>query len=545
VVGADRDAKRIILTALSYTDSTRPGAAESKSTFFDFRSETFDAGFLDLVYRTLVGKGYKVRVVRKEAPKPLGDERPVFDSFGYSDARYDYQPLTVDKLIKFKRMIAQIATGGGKSRVARMAFARINRPTLFLTTRQVLMYQMKEDFEECGFEVGVIGDSNLKPIKGFNVATMQTFAHGIKLLNVNDEIQRFVNREADALDVKVAAFRKKLIKEHKDISKVELVARLKKYRNDLIKKQPSEEEIVASMKEKVNKHNKRRETFLKLLAYFQFVIIEEAHEAGGDSFYDVLNACKNAHYRLALTATPFMRDDEEANMRLMAVSGPVTVKVTEKMLIDSGILAKPYFKFERVESPSKLRRGMSWQKAYKMGIMESEDRNAKIIRNMRIAQHYKLPIICLVQRKEHGRELKKLASAVGISIDFIFGESKHEQRKKALNSLKSGAYDGIIGSTILDVGVDVPAVGMVILAGGGKAEVATRQRIGRGLRAKKHMANVCFIVDFVDNGNDTLMRHYLERRRIIESTPGFAEGVVEDFDFSVLNDDAVSKKKTA
>jgi superfamily II DNA or RNA helicase len=391
----------------------------------------------------------------------------------------------------------------------------------------------------------VIGDSNLKPIKGFNVATMQTFAHGIKLLNVNDEIQRFVNREADALDVKVAAFRKKLIKEHKDISKVELVARLKKYRNDLIKKQPSEEEIVASMKEKVNKHNKRRETFLKLLAYFQFVIIEEAHEAGGDSFYDVLNACKNAHYRLALTATPFMRDDEEANMRLMAVSGPVTVKVTEKMLIDSGILAKPYFKFERVESPSKLRRGMSWQKAYKMGIMESEDRNAKIIRNMRIAQHYKLPIICLVQRKEHGRELKKLASAVGISIDFIFGESKHEQRKKALNSLKSGAYDGIIGSTILDVGVDVPAVGMVILAGGGKAEVATRQRIGRGLRAKKHMANVCFIVDFVDNGNDTLMRHYLERRRIIESTPGFAEGVVEDFDFSVLNDDAVSKKKTA
>ncbi|MBH8434009.1 hypothetical protein I8Q59_09430, partial [Acinetobacter baumannii] len=43
---------------------------------------------------------------------------------------------------------------------------------------------------------------------------------------------------------------------------------------------------------------------------------------------------------------------------------------------------------------------------------------------------------------------------------------------------------------LLDGGVDVPAVGLIILAGGGKAEVALRQRIGRGLRAKKFGPNV-------------------------------------------------------
>ena len=43
---------------------------------------------------------------------------------------------------------------------------------------------------------------------------------------------------------------------------------------------------------------------------------------------------------------------------------------------------------------------------------------------------------------------------------------------------------------ILDVGVDVPSVGCIILAGGGKAEVANRQRIGRGLRAKKLGPNI-------------------------------------------------------
>jgi superfamily II DNA or RNA helicase len=93
----------------------------------------------------------------------------------------------------------------------------------------------------------------------------------------------------------------------------------------------------------------------------------------------------------------------------------------------------------------------------------------------------------------------------------------------------------LIGSTILDVGVDVPAVGMVILAGGGKAEVANRQRIGRGLREKKNeMPNVAFIVDFADGFNTHLSGHYRTRRAIVESTPGFAENVVSDFDYAGL-----------
>ena len=84
---------------------------------------------------------------------------------------------------------------------------------------------------------------------------------------------------------------------------------------------------------------------------------------------------------------------------------------------------------------------------------------------------------------------------------------------------------------------DVPAVGMVILAGGGKAEVALRQRIGRGLRAKKTGPNVAFIVDFSDTFNKKLKEHALERRRVVESTKGFGENILkegEDFDYSVF-----------
>ena len=91
-----------------------------------------------------------------------------------------------------------------------------------------------------------------------------------------------------------------------------------------------------------------------------------------------------------------------------------------------------------------------------------------------------------------------------------------------------GEIDGVIGTTILDVGVDVPAIGLVQLAGGGKAEVALRQRIGRGLRAKKGMTNIAFIADYSCNANYTLREHSKQREMIVRTTPGFVEGVLDD-----------------
>jgi hypothetical protein len=80
----------------------------------------------------------------------------------------------------------------------------------------------------------------------------------------------------------------------------------------------------------------------------------------------------------------------------------------------------------------------------------------------------------------------------------------------------------------------VPSVGMIVLAGGGKAEVATRQRIGRGLREKKAGPNVALIVDMADDHNNHLKGHFMQRLSIVQGTPGFSEGIVADFDFAAL-----------
>lgn len=536
---AEREAKLIVSELLSYRvegaehmAAFKSGNWDGRSTFFEFKEGRFPAGFVPVVQAALSKRGYNVQLVRKPLPLPQGPEAPAVDSFGF-DPRYDYQLETMRQLVRRGSMIAQVATGGGKSRIAKLCFARIRRPTLFLTTRGVLMYQMKESFEETmGLKVGVIGDSEFSPRKGMNVGMVQTIAQAIEEKSLEAMMEDYLLLLKRQDDAKVDALKAALVKKKTPIDKVS--REIAQLRVQLSKARPSDKQIAQSVQGKFQKHMDRRRKMLKLLEYFEFIIGEEAHEAGGNGYYEILKHCKNAHYRLALTATPFMRDDGESNMRLMACFGQIGIRISEQMLIERGILARPYFKHLTVEKPAKLFRTSPYQRAYKIGIVEHAERNKAIVTEAMRARKYGLPTMILVQHKQHGQLLKAMLTRAGVRTAFIFGDSNQAERKATLGKLAAGKLDALIGSTILDVGVDVPAVGMVILAGGGKAEVALRQRIGRGLRAKKSGPNIAFIVDFADEGNSHLKTHALTRRAIVESTPGFAEGVLadgEDFPF--------------
>lgn len=480
---ADSEARITVSTLLSYfvdgyefTEAYQRGW-DGRSTFFNFNAGTFPRGFVDDVEAALQAKGYTVQRICKPIPVPQGPENPKVDDFG-NDPRYDYQMETVRRLVKRGHMIARVATGGGKSRIAKLATARICRPTLFITTRTVLMHQMKRSYEASGFDVGVIGDGEWEPNSELNVAMIQT-----------------------------------------------LMARLK---------EPEEDDNSAD----AMRQRRIRAKTIAFLETVEFVIGEEAHEAGGNSYFEVLRHCRKAEFRLALTGTPFMRDSEEANMRLKAAFGPVGIDITEAMLIDRGILARPIFKFIDAPAPKDCRKTTPWQRAVDTGIVNALERNKRIVfEATRATRHYGMSVMILVQRKKHGMILKDMLTKMGVKADYIFGEDDNDSRQRSLDALKNGDIEVLIGTTILDVGVDVPAVGMVILAGGGKAEVAHRQRIGRGLRAKKDGPNVCLVVDFMDTYNKHLRKHAMSREAIVRSTPGFVENILapgDDFDFAAL-----------
>lgn len=509
------------------------GNWDGRSSFFNFKKSTFPAGFILMVKSKFEQMGHQVQIIRPKVPEPIGDPEMKVDSFGRTP-EYEYQYECVERLLKQHQMIARLATGAGKSRCAMLATSRIGRKTLFLTTRKSLMYQMKKHYEEMGADVGVIGDSvmNVKPF--VNVGMVQTIAANLKSRTIQEEVVRLKELEHNKFE-KLIAEKDKILTKQLKLGHITLQTKFK-ILSDFKKELNSKTKDLAVLQRAATINckimNRKKAEMEKLLSTFEFVIAEEAHESGGNEYFEVMQYCTNAHYRLALTATPFMKDDEEANMRLMACSGIIGIVVTEKELIDKGILAKPYFMFINNARPTGVFPTTNYVSAYEKGIVKNNIRNDEIVKWSKWSTDRNLPVLILVNRTEHGNILKDLIQKQGLKCNFIYGKDEDEVRQENLKKLESGEINVLIGTNILDVGVDVPSIGMVILAAGGKAEVQLRQRIGRGLRRKKTGKNITYIIDFQDSFNQHLLKHAKTRQEIIKNTPGFAEGIVPTFCFN-------------
>lgn len=505
LINPERGVKVAVNTMLSYTaDSGWSG----KSSFYNIGLDTFPAGFTYTVQEELARAGHQVQIIQAPIAKPLGPENPIVDAFGNDDPRYDYQMQAVRQVEKHGAGIIRVATGGGKSRIAKLIMRRFQRMTLFLTTRGILLYQMKDQVDAMGVETAVIGDGQMSFTRHTNLGMVQTLVQALEETTLDKE------RRA-------------------------VIASL--HANKAKDENMPADQIAALAQKNYDRKTKRREVILKFLSMVEVVIGEEAHEAGGNSYFEILKHCKNATIRVALTATPFMRSSAADNMRLMAAFGPVLIDISEEMLINRGILAKPFFKFRNSAAPKGLHKSSPFERAYTLAYVQGDPMLADALRDALEAKKRNMPVLSLVLRKAHGKRLQEAYAANGLTFVFLQGEDDQKGRAATLKRLVDGEIDGVIGTTILDVGVDVPAISLVQLLGGGKAEVALRQRIGRGLRSKRHVANMTFIADYSCNHNTTLWEHARAREMIIRMTPGFAEGLLgdnEEFPWHIFDEPA-------
>lgn len=498
LVNPTREVASFVSSLLSYeVESNGIGNWSGKSTFFSPNQNTFPAGFSHLVREELTKIGHYVHDITRPIATPLGPENPIVDEFGNDNPDYDYQMRAVRQVEKHGAGIIRVATGGGKSKIAKLILSRFNRMSLFVTTRGILLYQMDDQLKDMGLTTGQIGDGEMKFVKGVNLGMVQTLVQAVEEPSLDAEIRQVVKSNYGT-----------------------------KNGNENI----SRDEVVRLAKERFDRKTKRREAILKFLSLIEVVIGEEAHEAGGTSYFEILRHCKNASIRVALTATPFMRDSAADNMRLMAAFGPVLIDISEEMLINRGILAKPYFQFRDVEPPKGLHKSSPFERAYTLGYVNPGTLHDAMLADALKAKHYGLPTLVLVARTKAGDNIKKLYDDAGLKGVFLKGADDQAARKKYLAKLAKGELDYVIGTNILDVGVDCPAIGLVQLAGGMKAEVALRQRIGRGLRRKKSGPNITFIIDYSINFNGTLRDHARQRYNIVRKTPGFVEGIIADND---------------
>ncbi|MNN23991.1 ATP-dependent RNA helicase RhlE [compost metagenome] len=265
-------------------------------------------------------------------------------------------------------------------------------------------------------------------------------------------------------------------------------------------------ELKTYTEKKLREAKKKHFQVLELLESAYCFIGDEAHHSSSATWYDTLMLCKNAVYRIGLTGT-VDKEDVTNYMRLMGCTGDILTKISNEFLIEQGFSAKPTIHLATIKQPS-LPGNLTWQQAYKAGVVENEFRNELIAEQ--VLDRYSKGDGCLVivNHLAHGELLEKLFEDRGIEYEFTHGS--FDGRERVLADMKTGKLKVLIATSILDEGIDISGINSLWLASGGKSYRQVLQRIGRGLRKKADGSGLT-VYDFLDYTQVHLTKHTAKR----------------------------------
>ena len=267
----------------------------------------------------------------------------------------------------------------------------------------------------------------------------------------------------------------------------------------------------------------------------QMCLWDECHHLPASSLVSIANKCKNAYYRIGVSATPW-RDAGDDLLIEAVLNKKKDAVINASMLIEMGYLVKPEIYFVPIKQVFK---GKNYQDIYNKAIVENLDRNkiiTKIAYNMYIRDKH---ILMLYKNIKHGEKLldtvsKRIGEKVKPftiknpktnkdvtvrvrNVELLSGNDDTVKRLAVFEAVKAGFCRCLIASTIADEGLDLPILDTLILAGGGKSSTRAFQRIGRVIRLHEGKTKG-IVFDFTDY-TPMLRRHSRNRQKYYEQEP--------------------------
>lgn len=240
------------------------------------------------------------------------------------------------------------------------------------------------------------------------------------------------------------------------------------------------------------------------------LLVSNCHHASSATMFAVGMFMHNAHYRFGISGTA-LRRDILSNMKVMALTGKTIYKLPTRELIDDGVLSDIEVRILENSVPAF---GSTWQQVYEAGIVRAELRNIRICECAYQALKEDKKVMVLVRQIEHGKILQRmLVNKMHVPTVFIYGRHESWERARIKHDFNQKGGFILITSSIFSEGVDIPEINVLIIAAGGKSEVLTIQRVGRGLRKKKDKSKL-IVYDFDDHASKYLNKHSKERIKI-------------------------------
>lgn len=226
--------------------------------------------------------------------------------------------------------------------------------------------------------------------------------------------------------------------------------------------------------------------------YFDYVIVDEVHRAGAESYQRVIDYL-TPEFLLGMTATP-ERTDQWNIFKLFDYNVAYEIRLQEALEED---LLSPFHYFGVTDIELN-------------GQLLSEDVNfSELVSDLRVdhiiekIDYYgyagdRVRGLMFCSRTDEAQQLSLELNKRGYRTKALTGSDSMEVRLQTVDELEKGHLEYIITVDIFNEGIDIPAVNQVVMLRQTQSSIIFIQQLGRGLR-KHPTKDFVTIIDFIGN----------------------------------------------
>lgn len=228
---------------------------------------------------------------------------------------------------------------------------------------------------------------------------------------------------------------------------------------------------------------------------FNYIIIDEVHKAGANSYQELVNYFK-PQFLLGMSATPERSDDFDI-YKMFDYNIAYEIRLQQAMEYDL-LCPFHYYGITDMTIDDHVIDDKS-----DFNLLVDEKRVDYVIDKINDYGYSgdRVHGLIFVSRKEEAHKLSEMFNQRGFNTCALTGEASEKQRQEAMDSLESneeGSLDYIFTVDIFNEGIDIPKVNQVVMLRSTQSSIIFIQQLGRGLR-KNEEKDYVVVIDFIGN----------------------------------------------
>lgn len=237
-----------------------------------------------------------------------------------------------------------------------------------------------------------------------------------------------------------------------------------------------------------------RDSHLNLFSedYFDYILIDEVHKAGADSYKKVMSHF-HPEFFLGMTATP-ERTDGQNIYELFDYNIAYEIRLQDAL--DNDMLCPfIYFGVKDIEIDGRL-----IDEKTNITNLTSPERVKHILQKIDFygVSGGKVKGLIFCSSKQEAHELTSKLNQNGKACRALTGDDNIETRNEVVSQLEKGELEYILTVDIFNEGIDIPSVNQVVMLRNTQSSIVFVQQLGRGLR-KHESKEYVTIIDFIGN----------------------------------------------